>query len=275
MKQFMLILALVLSLAACKKEETTTTPDTSDPGPAWSEKYTALAGIFEGEGIGAACNVSDDVVVFFNVEGTRFAWLEDAEIQWVGSVNDATSPFEDCPISNVGAAVITNSNRFYVYDLDGENYVGSTISNDLTEGWMNPDLISWYSSTSQTYQWGDDGTNPFGTIGAMWRFSNTGSDCFDASESSQFTWMLNGNGTKVSRYDGSNGEFDEELPLSNWTAENNCGGPDGLLPFESVGAACRIVYPNMIQDVFFNSEGTQFCYYSVSEGVLSEVFDLY
>jgi hypothetical protein len=85
--------------------------------------------------------------------------------------------------------------------------------------------------------------------------------------------MANEDGDEIVEY--TSGEFQNEEDIDEWTAENNCGGPDGLLPIENIGAICRYVKPNMIQEIFFNEEGTQFCFYTVSEGIFSEIYDLY
>lgn len=275
MQRISFFFLILLVLASCKKDETPASDNNTPTTPALPEAYAALEGLFEGEGIGAAVNLTQDVVILFNMDGDRYVWLEDGEIQAEFNITDEGNLFEDCLFDHIGAATVTNNARVYVYDEDGEHYTYANFDPDEAPGaWNDESLLSWSEDSWNVELWGTDYTNPFNSIGCMWNFSNYGSGCFDAYEDSYTTWMVKGNGKEIVQY-YNNGAFAEPMDIEYFTAENNCGGPDGLLPFERIGAAFRIVYPNMIQDVIFNFEGTHFCYYSVSEGVVSEPYSIY
>ncbi len=236
-------------------------------------EFQEWANIFEGEGVGAAVNLYEDILILFNSDGDRFAWFEDQEIKAVYDLSTNNHVLENCPFSSVSAAVLLNGNDLYVFDADDNEYCAANnfIPENTPGSWDDDDFLD-FQNPYETWLWGNDYSFPFNTAEAAWNYSNDGGSCFDATEDTQYTWISSGN--EVAKYD-TWGSFEDEFDIENWTAENNCGGPDGLIPFENIGAACRYTKPNMIQEIFFSEDGTQFCYYNVSEGIFSEIYDLY
>ncbi len=273
-----LVFVSILVLSSCKKEEAmppSTPPE--DNTVDLPEQFAAWKNIFEGNGVGAAVNLHEDVLLLFSMEGDQYAWFEEEEIKAVYNMSDSNGPLSSYSLGSVGAAVVLNQNALYLISDDGDRYMAGSFDNDFIEGsWNNADAISFSGSVHDLYEWGPDNTCPFNSVGAMWNYSGPGSGCFDAFEEYNHYWMINNTGDEmVLYYSPSGGNFHDVEELENWTAENNCGGADGLLPFEAVSAVCRIVYPNRITEVFFSEDGTQFTYYNVSEGEFSEVYDLY
>jgi len=261
---------------SCAKEDAA--PDTmEDPvpiDPVIPEEFQAFSGIFDGEGIGCAVNLTKDVLLIFNKSGNKYAWFEEQEIKVIQDVTDNDGPFQDCPFNNIGAIGHWVDSRIYFFDDEGENYSYFDFDPEDVEGsWNDNSLFVFASNSWETYQWGPDNTCPFAKIGAMWAYSSPGTNCFDAAEYEGAIWMANEDGDEIVYY--TNNTFQDEKDIDEWTAENNCGGPDGLIPFTNIGAVCRYVKANMIQELFFTEDGTQFCYYTVSEGVFSEIYDLY
>lgn len=276
MRNSIFILLVLLSITACKKDDPTP-QDNTPTGPSLPEEFIAIAGLFDGNGIGAAVNLTEDIVLLFNVDGDKYAWLEDDEIKATYNVSDPDGHFGESMIQSIGAIGYLNGSTVFLFDLTGMTYTSATFDpGDADEGWINDELFTFATSTFSLTQWGVDNSCPFTSIGAIWNYSNPGFSCFGATENTTLTWMVDGLGTNYVLYSyPSSGTFVEEEELENWTAINNCNGPDGLIPFDAIGAACRLVRTNKIQELFFSEDGLQFSFYNVSEGEFSEVYDLY
>lgn len=279
MKKSILFAGLVFLAMSCKKEEPTPVP-TPEPDVQVNDlptEFQYIKQIFNGEGVGAAVNLTEDIVLIFNQAGDKYVWVEDDEIQATYSLTDATGHLEDCPLNSIGSAAVVSGAqpRVYFFDTAGMNYCSATFSvADADEGWNYNSLFTFGSSVLPLTGWGPDNC-PFTNIRAMWRYSNPGTTCYGASEADQIAWMVNETGDEIIKYTNTNGgSFDAPIELENWTATNNCNGPDGLIPLETLGAVYRIVRPNKIQEVMFNLTGDQFCFYNVSEGVFSQVYDV-
>ncbi len=276
MKKVLFYLLFSLVFIACNKDDddTKTTAPAENPIP---QKYRGLQGIFDGNGIGAATDLGMGVMLLFNQDGDKYAWYEDEEVKVVLDLDDSESIFRDSQLSSVGAACLTTASRLYIFNTEGEQYTFTDFdATDVEGGWNDEDLFEWSSGFSNTNQWGPDNTIAFDRVSAMWTLANPGDGCFDAFIEYQTMNMADGNGDQMQPYDipgffFSDGPFDTDL----WTAENNCGGADGLIPFDRISAACRYIEPNRIDELLFSADGTQFCFYTVSEGIVSEVFDLY
>lgn len=279
MKNHIYILLAMFVLISCSKDETPNENGNNDPsGPTLPTEFQDFAGIFDGEGVGAAINLTEDIVILFSTEGDRYAWFEEGEVHAVRSFSDQESHFDDdFRIDQVGAATLVNNSTAYFFDTLGSHYSTATFDPaDADEGWNNSNLFSFSSNLHDLTEWGPDNTCPFAAVGAAWPWTDPNEDCFDASIDDEWIHMVNKAGDEyVYYYSPDGGSFDPAEELENWTATNNCNGPDGLIPFEKVGAAFRYIRPNMIQEIFFNEDGTQFCYYAVSEGEFSEVYNLY
>ena len=293
MKKLILLLAVIsLAYHSCKKDpdqqitneyytvvqcDTTHTDSTNADSTTifLPTEFMEWANIFEGEGIGAAVNLSEDILILFNLEGDRFAWFEDQEIKAVYDLNENNHVLEGYPFSHVRAALLMDGDDLYLFDEDGQSFaIAYNFNPNQTAGsWDDDDFLSFDEDTYTIQDgWIFGYDFPFNQIEAAWNYSNDNGSCFDALADAFYSWLSNG--YEIGRYETGNSS-DANYDLENWTAENNCGGPDGLIPFESLGAACRYMKPNSIQEIFFNEDGTQFCYYNVSEGVFSEVYNLY
>ncbi|MFK7756668.1 MAG: hypothetical protein AB8B53_07030 [Flavobacteriales bacterium] len=287
---FSIFIVLSLFIFSCKKEQAadnitneyytvvecdTTHTDSIITSIQLPEEFQAWAGIFDGDGVGAAINLTEDILVLFNLDGTKFAWFEDQEIMATYNLSDNNHFLENCPFSAISAAMVLNTDRFYIFNEDGSEYTAASFNVEDVEGSYNDDDFMTFTENVFALEfWGDDSI-PFSNIGAMWNYSAPNNSCFDATEDWNYYWMVNGSGTEVIQYFSPYGTFNEPIEIENWTAENNCNGQDGLIPFTTVGAACRYKKPNTIQEIFFNQDGTQFSYHNVSEGVFSEVYNLY
>jgi hypothetical protein len=276
MKKFVFIFAMGLALASCNKDSDEPNNNEAPANPL-PEQYRALRGIFDGNGVGAAADIGMGVILLFNQDGDRYAWFEDGEIKVELDLDDSESIFRNSELDKVGAATLTTESRLYIFNVEGEQYTFANFNPDhVEEGWDDEDLFDWSQGVSQTYQWGPDNTIAFDRVSAMWTLANPGDGCYDAFVEYRTMNMADGNGDRLQPYDipgffFSDGPFDTRL----WTAENNCGGPDGLIPFDRIGAACRYIEPNKIEEILFSVDGTRFCYYIASVGEVSEVFDLY
>lgn len=275
MKNSIYILSLLLVLASCKKDDPS--PQETSPLPILSSEFPALANLFDGNGIGAAINLHEDVLLLFNMDGDRYAWFEDNEIKATYDLSYSNGPMGSVSLNSIGAGVIqNNSSSAYFFDTSGGTYTVGSFDNDNTEGhWDDPQLFT-FSAVFDLTIYGPDNTCPFDGIGAARPLTFAGTDCFDAQVNENHIIMFNMAGDQFVWYSFSDGGlFHNVVELDNWFAENNCGGPDGILPFDAISACCRYVTPARIQEIFFSEDGMQFCYYSVSEGVFSEVYDLY
>jgi len=294
MKNLILVLALSAALYACKKEPSQnitnefyeivecdtshvdTTATDSIPSMMLPAEFQAWADIFEGEGIGAAVNLTEDILILFNLEGDRFAWFEDQEITAVYDLSENNHVLESYPLDNVRAALVMGGNDLYLFDEDGETYaVAYNFDPSQADGsWDDDDFLEFDQETYNIGSgWSFGYDYPFNDIEAAWNYSYDNGTCFDAQADQSYSWLSNGDEVGLFYQPGNYWIQNQELEY--WTAENNCGGPDGLVPFEFIGAACRYYKPNVIQEIIFNEDGTQFCYYNVSEGIFSVVYDLY
>lgn len=273
MKNSILLLAFVFLLNSCAKDDTTSPSGGGSSAPSLPEEFQDFANIFDGEGVGAAINLTEDILLLFNKSGTRYAWFEEQEVKNVLSVNGSDTHFQDCTINDIGSGMHWTNTRVYLFNEDGERYTYFDFDpSDIEGGSSNFNIFTFSTGYHETHQWGPDNTSPFNEIGCMWPYTSPGSGCFDAYEETAKAWMVNRYGDEIVYYDGY---FGAEMDLEDWTAENNCGGQDGLVPFDRIGAVCRYVKANAIQEIFFNEEGTKFCFHSVSEGIFSEIYDLY
>jgi len=276
MKKSILALLCVATLFSCKKEDTAPQSNTPTNPPVESD-FVALNGVFDGDGVGAAVNLTEDIVILFSQDGERYAWFEEGLIQLERDMNAANSHFADLALDGIGAATVLNNGQLYAFDLTGDMYnkIDYSVA-AVDEGWNDPSVFSFNSPVYPIAIWGVDNSYPYEAVTAAWSYSDPGTSCFDATSEQLNIWMMSESGDEYARWSFPNGgTFVESDELENWTAENNCGGPDGLMPFNAISAAFRIIHPNKIQEVFFNEDGTKYCYYAVSEGVFSEIYDLY
>lgn len=281
MRKLILVFAFAMALVGCKKEETTETTGTTPTGAPSTvnlpTEFESLEGIFDENGIGAAVNLSKEVILFINQDGDQYAWYEGGEIKVVLDLDDANSIFRDSPLETVGAACMTSTSRIYIYNEEGENYTFANLQESDIEGeWDNEDLFEWSTGSSETWQWGPDNTIPFNRVSAMWTSTEMNGDCFDAEINYDDMWMADGNGDEIVMWGISDFDWQgDPVDTDEFVVENNCNGMDGILPFDKISAVCRIEKPNLIQEMYFNEDGTKFTIQTVSEGIFTEIYSLY
>lgn len=142
--------------------------------------------------------------------------------------------------------------------------------------WDNEDLLDWNNESNETWLWGPNNTIPFSRVSAMWTTSEMNGDCFDAEISYDDMWMADGNGDELVLWGIS--EFDwqgDPVDTDEFVVENNCNGMDGILPFGKISAACRMEKPNLIKEIYFNEDGTQFTMQTLSEGIFTTLENFY
>lgn len=238
-------------------------------------EFRAFEDLFNGNGIGAAVNLRDDVILLFNMDGDQYAWFEDNEIKAAFSLSENESAFNSSSLKTVGAAGLTSENRLVIFDAAGENFTFADFNtNNISESWDDEDFFSWNSESNPIADWGD-GNYALDGLSALWNLSNTGDTCMAATVDIDIINMVDGDGDTMQPFsaDGnffSNGPFPTEI----FSARNNCGGENGLMPFERIGAACSYVEGDEIRDIVFNADGNQFTFYTVSEGEFSEIYEL-
>lgn len=276
MKNSIYLLLLVLALSACTKDDPVI-QETVPSGPELPPEFAAFANIFDGNGVGAAINLTEDIVILFNQNGNRYAWFEEGEVHAVRDFSDPLSHFDDdFQFNAVGAATLLNNTTAYFFSVEGDQYTTASFNAaDADEGWNNSNLLTFSSTVHDLTEWGPDNTCPFQAIGAAWPWTDPNTDCFDATLDDDWIHMVNKFGDEYVYYESPNGgSFEAAEELENWTATNNCNGPDGLIPFDTIGAVFRYISPNKIEEIIFSEDGSQFCFYAVSEGVFSEVYNI-
>ncbi len=276
MKKIILLSLFLGILTSCDKDDDSgdTQPQPSSNLPA---EYAALQNIFDGEGVGAAANLGMDIVILFNQSGTRYAWFQDQELKLVKDIGDSDSHFSGIVPETIGAASLGFPNKLWFFNREGDRFSAVTFDEtNLENGWMNPDLFDLVNYNEVTTNWSQNNDSQFDRVTAMWPYSDPGSGCFEASTQADVVYMANGAGDKLTRYSHSEGAFvDGPFDTNILIARNNCGGDDQTLPMDGIGAACRYVEPDRIREIFFSADGKQFCFYTVSEGIFSEIYDLY
>jgi len=274
MKKLIFFLAMGLAVASCKKDGDDPSDNQAPTNPL-PEQYREMRGIFNGNGVGAAADLAPGVVLLFNQDGDRYAWLEDGEIKVERELDDSESIFRDSDMETVGAATRTAAGQISIFNASGEQFASASFNaNAVENGSENAHLFSWNGSPENTSAWSSNTT--FSQISAMWTLTKPGDDCFDATVVFETVNMANGSGDQLQPY-FIPGDFFSDGPFAThlWKAKNNCGGDDGVTPFDRIAAACRYIHGDRTEEVLFSEDGTRFCYYTVSEGIMSEVFELY
>ncbi|MEM7163096.1 MAG: hypothetical protein AAF487_11730, partial [Bacteroidota bacterium] len=174
MKKIMYLIAFTFFIFSCSKDET------QEPVPApntqnFPEQFSQWRGLFNGEGIGAAFNLTEDIIVLFDKDGERYAWFENEEIKFVNDLNATDSPFVNCIFNQVGASAKTREDVLYVFDDEGARYTNAAIDLDRIDGgWDDPELFDWWQSYSPTNNWGPDNTIPINSVSAIWPLTDPG-----------------------------------------------------------------------------------------------------
>jgi thiol-activated cytolysin len=206
--------------------------------------FQSWVDLFE-DGIGAAANVRDDIVILFNGAGTEYAWFHDRQIKGEKySVADADGPLGDIPFDAIGSAVLFEEGNVYLMNKEGTKYapykfVSGTVSGDPP---IKP--FGTYSSVNDINNWGTNDDHPFAIdgMGAAVKRINTTQDAS--------MYLFNNEGDEYVAYE--NGQFSSITNFANW------GPSDQHEEFTVVGAATRIKLGSTEHNIFFNKDGTEF-----------------
>ena len=278
----------ILLLCSCSKEEPMGSESMEETKTEIPAPFTALAGLFDGNGIGAAVDLDEEVMLFFNMDGDKYAWYEDEEIKATFELDDPLGPLAHIPLGSVGAAGrISYGNEtatIYFVTVAGDTYCAGRIDNTDNDRGMtgkmkgeyeNADLVEFSGIIHELRIWGPDDECPFSSIGAFHSFS-VGNECSDYSLLLDNVLMFNGEGDEyVPYFSPDGGTFFDTLKFEDLVAENECGGPDGEMPVESIAAAGTYLTRTNNYDLFFSQDGKSLFFYKTSEGIIDQVYPLY
>ncbi len=202
--------------------------------------------LFE-DGVGAATNVRDDIVILFNGAGTEYAWFHDRQIKGeTYSIADTTAPLGVVPFDAVGSALLFDDGKIYLMNKEGTKYAPYAFSPGTVSGEPQNSPFGNYSATFDINEWGNNDNHPFAVegMGAATKRINIPSGV-DYS-----MYLFNNNGDKYVGY--QDGTFGSVTDFANW------GPADQHEEFTVVGAATRIQLGATEHNIFFNKEGDEF-----------------
>ena len=239
-------------------------------------EFKALFNIFDGAGLGAAVNLSDDVLLLFSKDGQEYAWFEDREIKRTGRLDEQGGQFENLAFSAIGAANPFNDDQIALFNTVGGTYQWLRFDSEMIKGnSSNNNLFELDNGTSSLWEWGNDNSCPFDKVGAVMPFSKTPEGCTSIGDDDDFIWMLNVDGDKLTRYKKETSDFDEIVELEQWRSQNVCGGFPAIFPINTIGAACVFEEDGQdSQELFFTREGTEMVVLNGTRGIVSDVFSL-
>jgi len=207
--------------------------------------FQSWVDLFE-DGVGAATNVRDDIVILFNGAGTEYAWFHDRQIKGeTYSIADNTAPLGVVPFDAVGSAVLFEDGSIYLMNKQGTKYAPYKFTSGAVSGDPQNEPFGQYNSTFDINQWGSN-NHPFAVEGmgaAVKRIkipSGVGASMY----------LFNNDGDKYVGY--QDGTFGPVIDFADW------GPADQHEEFTVVGAATRIQLGSTEHNIFFNKEGTEF-----------------
>ena len=201
--------------------------------------------LFE-DGVGAATNVRDDIVILFNGAGTEYAWFHDRQIKGeTYSIADDTAPLGVVPFDAVGSALLFEEGAIYLMNKEGTKYAPFKFSGTVSGDPQNTTFGS-YSGVFDINQWGSN-NHPFAVegMGAATKRINVTSSGINHS-----MYLFNNDGDRYVLY--QDGTFGSVTDFADW------GPADQHEEFTVVGAATRIQLGETEHNIFFNKEGTEF-----------------
>ena len=200
------------------------------------------------DGVGAATNVRDDIVILFNGAGTEYVWFHDRQIKGeVFSVSDTTAPLGAIPFDAVGSALLFDDGNIYLMNKGGTKYAPYAFTPSTVSGDPKNTPFGNYSGVHDINNWGTNDDHPFAVdgMGAATKRINKPANV-DKS-----MYLFNNNGDKYVRYE--DGIFYQvTTDFADW------GPADQHEEFTVVGAATRIQLGSTEHNIFFNKEGTEF-----------------
>lgn len=274
MKILSLVTILMLSFMACSTEEAIMPPP--EEQNLLPTEFQALFNIFEGQGIGAATNLNDDIILFFSSDGEQYAWFEDEEIKRKGRLDDEGGLFEGISFSSIGSASLYTEVRIALFNQSGDTYQWMLIDPERIKGNSAANnLFDFGEDTFALWQWGNDNSCPFERVGALMGFSKEPRGCETVEDDDNFLWMVNPEGDELSRYTLDRADFDEEVELERWRSESTCGGSPEVMPINNIGAACAYEPDGEdYQQLIISKDGTEMTIINGTKGTVSEVYNL-
>lgn len=275
MKNVFLLTLFLSILFSCTKDD----PNVDIPDPIDNklpEDFKALFNIFDGEGIGAATNLNDDIMLFISTEGTEYAWFENNEIKRTGRIDEEDGLFDGLAFSTIGGMIDYDEERLVVFNKVGGTYQWINLEPDMIKGNYNSNSHFTFSEfTYQLWEWGEDNSCPFDEVSAMFGFSKEAKGCTVEEDDDLYLWMVNEDGDKVVRYIKEAAVFESEIKIDQWRSNSICGGAPTLFPMSGIGAAC--VYDpdgGVYKELYFSPDGEKMTILTPSLESFSEVYDL-
>jgi len=276
MRHTILFAAVFLCMFSCSKEDTTTPPPPPiDDNNKLPDDFKALFNIFDGEGIGAATNLNDDIMLFISTNGDKYAWFENNQIQRTGRIGEDDGLFDGAAFSTISAINDYREERLVIFNEAGNTYQWIDVDPDNIAGNSNLNNHFIFLESIQLNFWGEDNTCPFDEITSVFGFSKEPEGCATSEDDDLYLWMANDDGDEVVRYVKENSTFDEEVEVDQWRSNSICGGAPAIFPLSGIGAAC--VYDpdaGIYQELFFDPSGTKMTILTPSQGSFSQVYDL-
>ena len=272
MKKLLVFAIMAFSIFSCS-EGLVTTPEDENLLPT---EFRALFKIFDGQGVGAAFNLNDDIMIFFSLDGQEYAWFEDQEIKRSGRLDEPEGLFTGLAFSTVGGATSWEDDQIALFNNIGGTYQWLRFDPDLIKGNSADNTqFTLSENTNNLWEWGNDYSCPFEKAGALMGFSKVPQGCTEVGDDDDFLWIINKEGDKLSRYVKELSEFDAEIDLEQWRSESVCGGSPVVLPINTIGAVC--VYEPDGQDykeLFFTRDGTEMIILNGTKSTVTEVYSL-
>jgi len=250
MKNLLALAAFVFLISSCTKEAPVVDPGggpSPEPIPA---PFTALTGIFGGQGVGASVNIGDEIILFFSSDGTQYAWYEDTELKLTRKVNATDSHFSGYKLGDVGAVIDFEEEQFFFFNDSGDQYQEASLNPDLVAGnSADLTLFNFAPTTLDLDQWGQKDACPFDEVGAAFGFSKEPQGCAMVGDDDDFLWMASEDGDMLSRYVKATKSFD--------------------------GASC-IYEPEMedLRELYFSEDGKSFAFLNTTKSEFSSVYSL-
>ncbi|HET8864708.1 MAG TPA: thiol-activated cytolysin family protein [Gracilimonas sp.] len=199
------------------------------------------------DGVGAATNVRDDIVILFNGAGTEYAWFHDRQIKGEAyNIADNAAPLGVVPFDAVGSALLFDDGSIYLMNKEGTKYAPYSFSPGEVSGDPQNTPFGQYSGTFDINNWGNNDDHPFAVegMGAATMRINIPSGI------NYSMYLFNNNGDEYVPYE--DGTFGSVTDFANW------GPADQHEEFTVVGAATRIQLGSTEHNIFFNKEGDEF-----------------
>ena len=246
--------------------------------------FQYLAGIFDGEGVGAVLDLRR-ATVLFNPAGDQYAWVENGEIKVIRRIDDSLSPFRKTILGSIGPSFLSIPKTAYFFDRSGSRYTTATYDfKDVAGKWDDPDLFSFSNKSYGPRDWGGRDECPFTTIGAIWEYQ-VNRFCSYYAPDYYAVYMTNGDGNLFTQYAFSKERFGGVVNAVNQYEIYTCDGEDGdkhqtamgQIPFSSIRAVMTYYGTGSLPvgEVFFISDGKQFGYNQFETGEVLGPFDLY